>query len=93
MKNELDALRHEIDIIDNELMELFALRMQIAEKIAKYKYENHIKITNKKREDEISSKIQSHHLHIIRNYYEPVNKSLMKASKKYQKDLIKSDFR
>ena len=93
VENKLDNLRKQIDIIDNELMELFIARMQISEKIAKYKYENHLKITNKSREKEIKSKIQNHQIHVIKHYYEPINKAIMSASKKYQKNLIKSDFR
>lgn len=93
MENELKILRKEIDEIDSKLMELFVLRMQIAEKIAKIKYDNNIKITNKEREKEIKSKIENHPTHIVKNYYEPVNNALIKASKKYQEDLIKTNFR
>ena len=93
MENELEHLRKEIDEIDNKLIELFALRMKTVEKIAKYKQDNNIKITNKNRENKINEKIENYPFHIIRHYYGPVSKEIIKASKRYQKDLIKSDFR
>ncbi len=38
----LDNLRKEIDAVDNELISLLAKRMDIVEKIGKYKKENNI---------------------------------------------------
>lgn len=40
----IDHLRHEIDEIDNEIMNLLAGRMRIAERIAEYKKQNNIAI-------------------------------------------------
>lgn len=93
MTKELELLRQEIDIIDDELMQLFIKRMQIAEKIARFKFENNIKIENKNREDEINAKIENHSIDVVRRYYKIVAASLIKASKEYQNDLIKSSFR
>ncbi|MCH5180680.1 MAG: chorismate mutase [Erysipelotrichales bacterium] len=93
MANDLDLLRQEIDKIDEELMQLFIKRMKIAEEIAHHKFENNLKIENKNREDEIKEKIKNHPIYVVKKYYESVAISLIKVSKKYQDDLIKSSFK
>jgi len=53
----LDDLRHEIDAIDEELVELFIKRMGLSLKVAEYKKENHLPVLNPEREREILNKV------------------------------------
>lgn len=52
----IDHLRHEIDELDNELLNLLARRMQIAEGIGQYKKRNNIAILQTDRWNEILKK-------------------------------------
>ena len=54
---ELEELRKQIDIIDDELLSLFLKRMDISKKVSEYKLKEHIPILNQKREDEILNKM------------------------------------
>lgn len=49
----LDELRHEIDKYDNELLQILALRMDVAEKIGLYKKKNNLTILQSGRWDEL----------------------------------------
>ena len=52
-ENKLEELRSEIDKLDEELIEILARRMDIAEEIGKYKKENNITILQLKRWSQI----------------------------------------
>lgn len=54
---ELDEIRHKIDSIDKELIELFKQRMDCAEQVGLYKKEHNLPILNEKREQEILDSI------------------------------------
>lgn len=54
---ELSEIREKIDILDEQMLELFLERMALAEEIAAYKNEHHIPIVNRGREREILSKV------------------------------------
>lgn len=49
----IDYLRHRIDEIDNQLMDLFGKRMEVADQIGEYKKENNIAILQPTRWNEI----------------------------------------
>ncbi len=49
----IDDLRHQIDEVDNELLNLYSKRMQLAENIGKYKKKNNIAILQSSRWNEI----------------------------------------
>lgn len=44
LRNELVMYRSEIDVLDNNIIELIAKRMRLAEKIGEYKRDNNIKV-------------------------------------------------
>ncbi|NJL76409.1 MAG: bifunctional 3-deoxy-7-phosphoheptulonate synthase/chorismate mutase type II [Saprospiraceae bacterium] len=52
-KHHIDHLRHEIDEIDNDIMNLLSQRMRIAERIGEYKKRNNIAILQPNRWSEI----------------------------------------
>ena len=55
-----DRVTVEIDKIDDQLVNLFAQRMDIAAQIADFKKENNLPILNKQREREILAKVMEH---------------------------------
>ena len=56
-KENIDELRARIDMIDNELLELLANRMKIADQIGIYKKQNDITILQPGRWDKILEKV------------------------------------
>ena len=54
---ELSEIRAKIDAVDEQLLELFLQRMNLAEEVAAYKNEHHLPILNKQREREVLAKV------------------------------------
>lgn len=54
---ELSDIRVKIDAIDDQMLQLFLERMNLAEEVAAYKNEHHLPIMNKGREREILAKV------------------------------------
>lgn len=54
---ELSEIRTQIDAVDDQLLELFLRRMELAEEVAAYKAEHHLPILNKQREREVLAKV------------------------------------
>ena len=54
---DIKKLRNEIDSIDDELVRLFEKRMTIASKVAEYKRENGIAVSDRSREREVMNKV------------------------------------
>lgn len=55
---DLTQIRHDIDSIDKQLIELFKKRMDCAKAVGYYKDENHIPVLNEKRENEILDAVE-----------------------------------
>jgi len=53
MKNDLDKLRKEIDKLDDELLHIFAKRIEIVKKIGTLKNNNNLPLVDKKRKNEL----------------------------------------
>jgi len=58
-RTELEKLRKEIDLLDDELLNLLASRMMVAKKIGEYKKDNNITILQSDRWQEILDKFKS----------------------------------
>ena len=54
---ELSEIRDKIDVIDDQLLELFLQRMALSDEVAAYKNEHHLPILNKRREREILARV------------------------------------
>ena len=54
---ELSEIRTKIDAVDDQLLQLFLERMNLAEEVAAYKNEHHLPILNKQREREVLAKV------------------------------------
>lgn len=79
----LNDFREKIDEIDEQILKLFIERMDTAEKIAKFKYENDLPVLNSSREDEILEKVKKNAGEYGIQAQE-LFKSLMKISRDFQ---------
>lgn len=90
MKNNLEIARDRINEIDAQMIELFKERMKASKMVALYKRENNLDVLDSKREGQIIDK----NLNILNDkelekYYLIFFEGVLKASKDYQKELIK----
>jgi chorismate mutase len=88
IKNELLALRKQIDSVDSLILELTNLRMSLAINTVKYKG----KVAAKKREKEVLKKFQKETkklIHLDDKFTKKLFLILMEHSKKVQKESIK----
>ena len=87
---ELENCREKINEIDTQIAKLFCERMEESKKVALYKKEHGLKITDEEREqfliDRNSSLIEDDKM---RSYYVSFLKNMMDVSKQYQYRLIK----
>lgn len=86
--NELENARKEINEIDIEMAKLFEKRMTAARKVAKYKKEHALPITDASREEQLIKK-NSEYIDdgVIKEYYVEFLKDNMKLSRNYQSRL------
>jgi chorismate mutase/prephenate dehydratase len=54
---ELSEIRGKIDVVDDQLLDLFLQRMELSDQVAVYKNEHHLPILNKQREREILARV------------------------------------
>ncbi len=88
--NELDQCRKEIDEIDNELIELFERRLDVAVRVAEYKKNNNMPIYNEERESQVIEKNVSN---LKNKKYDILSRrfflNLMELSRSLQESIIK----
>ncbi len=91
MKDNLADWRKEIDIIDDQIISLLAQRINIIEKIGKYKVKNHIPPLDQKRWrtllQSLLRKGESHDLpqSLIKNIYTTIHKHSLSAQEQLKK--------
>lgn len=88
--NKLEQAREIINNVDKELIELFKKRMMASKMVAEFKSENNMPVFDESREKSLKEK----NLLILNDkelekYYLTFLEGVLKASKDYQKDLIK----
>lgn len=84
--DKLKELRKEIDLIDNQLIDLFIKRFNLSIEVKKVKQENNILVLDSKREQEIIEKVKSINADDnIKNAIEEVYLTILNSSKKLQK--------
>ena len=54
---ELSEIRKHIDEVDDQLLQLFLQRMDLADQVAAYKNEHHLPILNRERERAVLAKV------------------------------------
>lgn len=88
---KLEEARAVIDLIDNEIIELYEKRMSVVLDVIKYKIENNIPILDTNREaimlEKNLNKISNEQ---YKQYYKNVLEGFLKASKEMQNDILKS---
>ena len=86
---ELSEIRARIDSVDDQLLNLFLERMDLAEEVAKYKNEHHLPILNKTREREVLASVMEKAGSRERYAYH-LFATLMELAKSRQAELISS---
>lgn len=86
----LDELRAEIDIIDDQLINLFEERMEVASKIGQYKKENGLPVLNSQREREILNNIADKSKPEMKSYLRVLYSLLFELSRSYQEKIFKA---
>lgn len=87
---ELEKIRDEINMIDEEMVKLFEKRMNLVSHVIDYKIKNNMEILDSNREKIVVSKnLKFLKDENLENYYIEFIKNLMDISKKYQKDILK----
>ena len=81
---DLKECRETIDVIDNQIVDLFKQRMEIVEKIAAYKREHNLPILSTGREQEVLERISTAAGEELAPYAQELFKKLFELSKEYQ---------
>lgn len=84
-------LRKDIDKIDNELVKLFAERMEVAAKIADYKQKNNMPVLDAKREREKLNDILEKAPENMKSYTSVLYSLLFELSRSYQGKLLSKE--
>lgn len=88
---ELQDLRQEIDAIDDQLVQLFTQRMDVAAKIADYKKANNMPILVPAREREKLMDVASIAGPAMAEYVEQLYTAIFEISRAYQTNIIKEE--
>ena len=86
---DLQEIRRNIDRIDQELVDLFCRRMELAAQVAAYKKENNMAIFVPEREQQILDAIAEQAGPEMAAYVRKLYASLLELSKDYQSEVIK----
>ena len=87
-KDEIKKYRDEIDGIDEKMVELFARRMECAEKIGELKQSGNIQILDSGREDEVLRAALSRSPQNMKNEVTAFMRAVMDISKARQSKII-----
>ena len=86
---DLQEIRQNIDRIDQELVDLFCRRMELAAQVAAYKKENNMAIFVPQREQEILENIAEQAGPEMTPYLYKIYATLFEESRRYQAEVIK----
>ena len=87
-KRDINDLRAEIDAINTEMAELFRRRMAVSSRIAGYKREHGLPVSDPRREQEILEKIGAQAGSELAEYARTVFRTLFEVSKAYQQEKL-----
>lgn len=85
---DMEKLRNEIDEIDDSLVKLFEKRMQSTARLAKYKKEHSVPVSDRTREREIIYRMSGKVTPELAGYTKSLYNTLFDLSKSYQNSLI-----
>ncbi|MCR4662247.1 MAG: chorismate mutase [Clostridia bacterium] len=83
---DLNEIRKQIDVVDDEIAKLYEKRMQLGKEVAEEKNKKNIPITNLQREREIISRVTKDMPDEIKLYAKRVYETLFETSKAYQSE-------
>ena len=89
---ELQETRNKIDEIDSEIAKLLCKRLNLCNKIAKYKLEQKLPVLDVEREKQKMHKLSETVDIEFVPYVNEIFKDIMNVSKTYQKDMMFNDF-
>jgi monofunctional chorismate mutase len=84
---QLQALRKDINAIDDELVKLFIQRMETAGKIGSLKKEAGLPVLNVKREDEVKERLTADVPEVYKESVKKLYDSIFSISRNYQESL------
>lgn len=84
---ELNDLRQEIDLVDTELIRLFAKRMEVAAAIAAYKQEHNLPVADARREEQKLQAVANCAPAHLQAYTKELYTKLFALSRAYQTEL------
>ncbi|MDR1028441.1 MAG: chorismate mutase [Clostridiales Family XIII bacterium] len=87
MDTELKQFRDKIDLVDEELVELFERRMQLAREVGDLKRENNLSIYDGSREQEVTERAAALVLDDLKGEVSLFVRSLMALAREYQRRL------
>lgn len=87
---DLNGLRQQIDIIDNEILDKFIKRMELCLDVARYKKENNIGVMQSSREQEIIDRVKSMSDEKYKDSVSLLFTNIMDISKSFQQGEINS---
>lgn len=90
---ELDALRREINEIDEQLVSLFKKRMGVSLEVAKYKRENGKPVLDKSRERALLNRVAALAGNDMHTYVRLLYSTVLNLSRSYQHQYLDSDSR
>ena len=85
---ELKDFRNRIDLIDDEIIRLFAERMKISEEIASYKLSKGLAVYDARREEEKFKALEAKTPESIKPYIRPLYERIFELSRKRQTELM-----
>ena len=84
---EIDAIRSDIDKINDEILDALIKRLELSKDVAEYKIKQNIPVYNREREEEILRRI-GNKAGAKAEYIIPVFEAILDTSKKLQEDII-----
>lgn len=81
---DIKDLRNKIDLIDAEIVRLYAMRMSVSEQIAEYKKENGLPVLDSAREKALLDRVSSLAGKELEEYTRTVYESILSTSREHQ---------
>ena len=88
---DIQNIRNEINELDDQLVDLFVRRMQIAREVAEYKKEHNLPVTDRTREREVLHRLTGQVAPEFSAYTKSLYQKLFELSKTYQSTLLSGE--
>ena len=85
---DLKQCREQIDKIDEQILDLFAERMEVAKSVAEYKMANNLPVLDRRREKEKIQSIIEYSADTVKDYTPTLYEMIFELSRSYQHKLL-----